>query len=138
MRDRAEQLLENASPEERARLQDLAKRLAESNRAATGATPAPWRGPTQTFDARPDPNATPIDDRRPAERTIAEWLSEPKPGGTAPAGPIPQEPIRRASESANQAIEQQTIPPQYSDLVRRVFKRYAQSAQGGGSPEPKK
>ncbi|MBL8887507.1 MAG: hypothetical protein JNK16_12685 [Phycisphaerales bacterium] len=129
MRDRAEQMLENASPEERARLQELAKRLADSNRAAPRNTPAPWRGPTQTFDARPDPNSTPLDDRRPAERTIAEWLSEPKPGGTAPAGAVPQEPIRRASESANQAIEQQSIPPQYSDLVRRVFKRYAESAQ---------
>lgn len=136
LRDRAEQMLEKASPEERARLQELARRLAENDRANPGGAPAPWRGPTQTFDARPptpDPNSKPIDDSRPSERTIAEWLSEPKPGGTAPAGAIPQEPIRRATESARQAIEQQTIPPQYSDLVRRVFKRYSESAQDSGA-----
>lgn len=135
MRDRAEQMLENASPEERARLQDLAKRLASSENRNPQSAPQPWRGPTQTFDARPDPASAPLDATRPAERTIAEWLSEPRPGGTAPAGEIPQEPIRRATESARQAIEQQSIPPQHSDLVQRVFKRYAQSAQGSGAPK---
>lgn len=125
-------MLENASPEERARLQELARRLADSDRPNPAGSPAPWRGPTQTFDARPDLETKPLDDR-PAERTIAEWLSEPKPGGTAPAGAVPVDQFQRARESANQAIEQQSIAPHHADLVRRVFKRYAESAQ---APQP--
>lgn len=142
MRDRAEELLRNASPEERAKLEELAKKLAQDQ--SRSRAPEPWRGPTQTFDARPrdrasDPGAAP-----PTQRTIAEWLSAPKPGGTGTSGPI-TEPVRRAQESANDAIERQEIPPQYADLVKRVFRRYTDSAArpeappaSNPSPEPRR
>lgn len=132
MKDRAEELLRNASPEERAKLEELAKRLQQSQRPVEE-----WRGPTQTFDTRPrdlspSERATP-----PTQRTIAEWLSAPKPGGTSTSGAI-AEPIRRAQESANNAIERQEISPQHADLVRRVFRRYndAAAAQPPGQPTP--
>lgn len=135
MRDKAQQMLENASPEERAKLQDLARRLGNSDRPS-GAPATPWRGPTQTFDARPDESSKPIDSDKPAERTIAEWLSEPKPGGKGPGGVVPADSLKRASESAQEAIENQAIPPQHADLVRRVFKRYAETAQSPAKTVP--
>lgn len=130
MKDRAEELLRNASPEERAKLEELAKRLQQTQRPVDE-----WRGPTQTFDTRPrDP--TPSERAAPpTQRTIAEWLSAPKPGGSSASGAI-SEPIRRAQESANNAIERQEIPPQYADLVRRVFRRYNDAAQPPPQPNP--
>ncbi|HEX8877117.1 MAG TPA: hypothetical protein VF777_10240, partial [Phycisphaerales bacterium] len=87
----------------------------------------------QTFDARPrDGTSQPT--QQPTQRTIAEWLSAPKPGGTSNAGPI-SEPVRRARESASDAIERQEIPPQYADLVKRVFRRYADTA-ANPAPQP--
>lgn len=135
MKDRAEELLRNASPEERAKLEELAKKLAQSQGPNQPRGSAPWRGPTQTFDARPrDPQTTDRLDP-PTQRTIAEWLSAPKPGGTSTAGPI-SEPVRRAQESANDAIERQQIPPQYADLVKRVFRRYSDSAAKPAADNP--
>lgn len=129
LRDQAEQMLSEASPAERARLEEMARRLGSQQAEAPQ-----WRGPTQVMDLRPRESAG---GPRPAERTIAQWLSEQSapPGSGAAPRPL-SEPLRRAGESAGRAIEQQSIPPQYSDLVRRVFRRYVEDgaapASGGG------
>lgn len=132
LRDRAEQLMESASPEDRARMNELAKQLARSDSLPAKDAYPEWRGPTQVFDTRATEQPSQSPDS-PPDRTIAEWLSEPKPGGKGASGGLPAEPLRKATEGAQQAIEQQAIPPKYTDLVKRVFKRYSDSTSGGTS-----
>ncbi len=75
----------------------------------------------RTLDARRAPEG------RPRERVIAEWYSNRPPAtGEHAARATPAEEVRRAADAADRAIEQQTVPARYSDLVRRVFKRYAE------------
>lgn len=130
LRDRAEQLMESASPEDRARMSELAKQLARSDSPPAKDAYPEWRGPTQVFDTRAAEQPSQFPDS-PRDRTIAEWLSEPKPGGKGATGVLPAEPLRKATEGAQQAIEQQSIPPKHVDLIKRVFKRYSDSTSGG-------
>ncbi len=96
--------------------------------------PHPGEGSGPSIPPRDRPlnseDSTPVDARSisPEERPIAEWASQPGvPGAPATRGeyaPV----MRRAAESAHRAIEQRAVPPQYSDLVRRVFRRYVERA----------
>ena len=122
-------MMDSASPEDRERLANLGRQLAgrESASPADRAIPE-WRGPTQTFDVRDKGPASQADST--GERTIAQWLTQPQPGGTAKPAALPPETLRRASQSAQEAIEQQSIPPRHADLVKRVFRRYTQEHDG--------
>ena len=67
------------------------------------------------------------------DQVIAEWDATPKPGvvgKSGSAGVGVGEGVRRAAEGAERAIEQQSVPPQYSDLVRRVFRKYVKRTEG--------
>jgi hypothetical protein len=44
--------------------------------------------------------------------------------------------VSDAAKGAEQAIEQQNVPGQYSDLVRRVFRRYVERVQPGAPTKP--
>lgn len=70
-------------------------------------------------------DAARVDPSRPGEgeRPIAELAKDESPDGSEP-GPSLAPALRRAAQSAERSIEQRTVPSQYSDLVRRVFKRY--------------
>lgn len=70
--------------------------------------------------------ATRIDPSRPGEneRPIAELAKDESPDGGGVSSPSLAPALRRAAQSAERSIEQRTVPSQYSDLVRRVFKRY--------------
>jgi len=74
------------------------------------------------------------------DRVIAQWDAPPKPGETAtssgPGGSM-NEGLKQAAQSAERAIEQRSVPPQYNDLVRRVFRRYVErSASPAAQPKP--
>jgi hypothetical protein len=95
------------------------------------------RGPQQA-----PTNADPVDIRpRPdpaqGERVIADYFN-PRQGprtGTATSSTL-QEGVREAASGVERAIEQQAVPNQYSDLVRRVFRRYVDRVQPGAAPPP--
>jgi hypothetical protein len=81
--------------------------------------------PVEGIDARR------LQERDPGSRTVAEWDSPPRPGevaGNAPRGPAMAEGLNEAARGAQRAIETQQVPAQYTDLVRRVFRRYVERA----------
>jgi hypothetical protein len=86
-----------------------------------GTPSSPRASSDRTVDARST--------ARPAhERVIAEWTTSAPRDLSGRSTIAPSEQVRQAAEAADRAIEQQTIPPRYSDLVRRVFKRYSEQA----------
>ncbi len=157
LRERAERLMKNASPQEREQLERLAREfqremetrggsggeapppgegtpLAQDPRAGRGPMSAPRRptGPsaTQTVDAR---STEAGQDRRGerGQRVIAEWLGEGSRGrGQSEAF---DGAVREAADGVERAIEQQSVPPGYQDLVRRVFQRYTEAARSGAA-----
>ncbi|NRA58705.1 MAG: hypothetical protein HRU13_11390, partial [Phycisphaerales bacterium] len=75
-----------------------------------------------------------------AMRTVAEWFGEGRetPGqGPAAIG----DDVREAARGAQEAIERERVPRRRSELIRRVFERYAErlgqqrqgSSASGGS-----
>jgi hypothetical protein len=89
----------------------------------TGAAAAPTQ--TEPVDARGQPRTDP------SEHVIADYFNN-KPGPrTGAPGPTLQQGVSDAAKGAERAIEQQAVPSQYSDLVRRVFKRYVERVQPG-------
>lgn len=70
-----------------------------------------------------------------AMRTVAEWFGEGRqsPGQGAPSV---GEDVRQAVRGAQEAIERERVPRRRSDLIRRVFERYAEQLgreRSGGS-----
>jgi hypothetical protein len=75
----------------------------------------------------------------PEDRVVAQWFSDKQgergvPGETSHA--VMQQELRRAAAGAERAVEGQVIAPRYSDLVRRVFRRYAQRVESPRPPDP--
>jgi hypothetical protein len=142
MRQMARKMLEDATPQQRQEIERLAQQIARSGKGGGGpgnqrsplaqqSPTAPREGPTAPVDARRGP-ANPGD--RPPERIISEWYSDkPVDRSTGTAAPSPAQAMQSAAAGAERAIEQQTVPPRYSDLVRRVFRRYTEEA-GGTKP----
>jgi hypothetical protein len=64
---------------------------------------------------------------REGERPIGSWLSDEREG--VPGGARAVEGLRSAEAGAERAIEQQAVPAEYADLVRRVFRRYVKRAE---------
>ncbi|MCA9288663.1 MAG: hypothetical protein KDA05_08765, partial [Phycisphaerales bacterium] len=122
LRDAADRLLDRTTPEQRERLSRLQRELAERQRAAQR---PPSTEPTrfESVDAsRPDDSAR--------EQIISEWLGEP---GEMTADPAARQEalgarVREAAAGAERAVEAQEVPSRYSDLIRRVFRRYAERA----------
>jgi len=134
LRAQAERLLADASPEDRERLERLARDAAGPRGPIVPPTDRTPLGdvPTTPVDARPsDPAASPKD------RVIAEWLSDRAPDR---GGPVTREAVaegvRDAARGAERAIEQQAVPQRYGDLVRRVFRRYVDRAAPAGPVTP--
>jgi hypothetical protein len=135
-REMARKLSERMTPEQRDELQRLAREMQNplpGEGGGPGSKPARPRMASRPADPRAAATE-PVDARRapqekPSERVIAEWYSD-KPiqrDGTAPA-PTPAEAMREAAASADRAVEKQEVPARYSDMVRRVFKRYSDQA----------
>jgi hypothetical protein len=75
----------------------------------------------------------------PAARVLSQWDAAPRPdGASGGVGPSLAGGLTQAARGAQNAIEQQQVPAQYSDLVRRVFKKYVDRAaaqQSGSKPD---
>lgn len=147
LRRQAEKLLDGLSPEQRKEAARELQRIAQSMDPSSPGEAMPKgegsggggglgpmaspRGRANTPSGRPF-DTEPIDLRRPADpsqppsRVIAEWDAPPTgEGAPAPTGATGlSDGLRSAAQGAERAIEQQAVPPQYSDLVRRVFRRY--------------
>jgi hypothetical protein len=137
LREQAERLLRQMSPRDRERLEELARRWGGdpsapgSDRSDQPAVPE-WAGPTEVVDARP--RAEPA--RGVREAVISEWLT---PAVRDPDAIVQRqvaaERFREAARGAERAVEQQAVPLQHRDLVRRVFNRYTERASA--IPEPR-
>lgn len=157
IQDMAERMLRDMSPEEREELRRMAEQMQRQGtpqmppprqvtrpdgqedplglgHGGPGREPqspmaqqptTPHLGDVDPVDARPPEQRPSTPQQR--ERVLAEWFGE----GISPSdeGRIPFEAIRQAAQSAERAVEQQAVPPRYSDLVRRVFRRYAQQGE---------
>ena len=102
---------------------------AQASRNPRGPQQAPTNADPVDIRPRPDPAA--------GERVIADYFNPrqgPRPG-TAASSTL-QEGVREAASGVERAIEQQAVPNQYSDLVRRVFRRYVDRVQPGAAPPP--
>lgn len=135
LRERAKQLLENASPEDRQAIERWARDQAKENPArpdAGAVAPRPWDGQTELVDARERPGHAPGERAPdPSEKVIAEWFSNQGVDRTgAAASPAMAEQFQQASEGAEKAIEQQSVPRRHSELIRRIFRRYTDRAEG--------
>jgi hypothetical protein len=130
LRQAARELIDNASPEQR---EELARRWGGSTKGAREsvppAQPRAWTGATTPVDVRRGPGR----DSQPREDVIAEWYSRDR-GTGASAQPRMDQVLRQAARSAEEAIEQQVVPTRYTDLVRRVFKRYEERAEPPAHP----
>lgn len=166
MRERAEELLNRATPEERRRLEELAKQLGDDpadgsrnpaprddqrradgdrgektmgagpggteradHRRGDAATAQPWAS-EETVDARGKPSVEELAGA--PQREAARWSGDaPKRGEVMGAASSPER-ARQAARGFERAIEQQTVPGPFTDIVRRVQKRYAQ--RGAAAP----
>ena len=135
LREQAQRLMENASPEDRRRLGELARRLGgqpgwgRQGPRLEGMPEAtePWGEPGAVMDARSGAAAP--------DRTIGEL----EPSGPAPLGAAPEslvQGVRDAAAGAERAIEQQAVPQRHADLVKRVFGNYARRLGEPASPKP--
>lgn len=132
----AEQLRKNSTPEEREQLRKMAEEWARDSRDQRGGGPGfgpraatppaaptdPAQSQTEPVDIRRGPEAG----DRPPERVLSELYSDKPADRTGAAAPNPGQALRSAAQGAERAIEGQTIPPRYRDLVRNVFRRYAE------------
>jgi hypothetical protein len=144
----AEEFMKNATPDDMKKLSDLARSLgldragSRTNGDRPGGGPGRDRGSpralgdsgTETVDMR---DRTGGEAASPNDRVISDWFDPTgKPGdrssheGTSSGVEV----VRRAAQGAERSIEQQVVPPQQGEYVRRVFRRYLQRAQGGAAP----
>lgn len=130
------ELMPGQRPDGRAVAEGGARPMRGGSDAGRGTGPVAEPRP---FTPRRDLGSVPVDgidarrmqDRDPGSRTVAEWDSPPRPGdlgGNAPRGPVMAEGLNEAARGAQRAIETQQVPAQYTDLVRRVFRRYVERA----------
>lgn len=87
----------------------------------SGAPPSatnPWQ--QEIVDARPEEPG-----EADAMQTVAEWFGEGRDTPGRPVEGIARD-VRRAARGAQDAIEQERVPRRRSELIRRVFRRYAE------------
>jgi hypothetical protein len=154
MRERAKKLLEQATPEQRRQLEQLAREFAENSPQDAGergggagdsADSMPFgnvgnagRGgatPTRaTREATAPTQTVPVDARASTregrQRTISEIMNnDPSPRSATGQSATLDEAMRNAVEGAQSGIENRSVPNDRTELVRRVFQRYQQRAQ---------
>lgn len=162
MREQAQKMLRDASPEERQQIEQLARTLAKEMKdrgerhgemppglggtppdgagdgREAGNGPGAGRGPRPVRES-PEARPVPVDARKGVEsgdRVISEVFGPGSRGvgEGAGAGGV----LREAARGAENAIEQQGVPREYADLVRRVFRKYLErtDAPAGGGRTP--
>jgi hypothetical protein len=116
LREQAERVMQDLSPDEREELRRIAEQIARER----GPGVEDFSGArTREMDARRtgDPESD-------AGRVIAEWLTEGRPEGDASRGAVDtKRRLAEAAQGAQRAIEEQQAPSRYSDIIRRYFQR---------------
>lgn len=128
LREQAERMLQDLSPEEREEVRRLAEQIARERGAPIEDLS---NASTRDVDAR-----RPREEREDAGRVIAEWLSDGKPGASDARGTVDaQRRIAEAAQGAQRAIEEQQTPARYSEFIRRYFQRLPNAVERS-SPSP--
>jgi hypothetical protein len=146
LRERAQEMLEQMSPEERKEMLDRwaqAQRDRQDRARRADGSPTdsqlPSEAATDPFTNPTNPPADRVDMSRPGkeatDRVIARWLGEGEGDPDPAAKRAFSSAVRRSRDSAEQAFEQQRIPRRHQDLIRRVFDRFAARAQEQASPQ---
>lgn len=153
LEEQARKMLEQSSPEQRKVLEKLARELAQG-RPGDGAPP-PGTGdggrgplgpslPVRDRTAVPsDAMQVPVDARHSdadgSQRVISDIMNDaPTPAGAPTSTAAMERAFQQAAAGAESGIENQSVPADRSDLVRRVFRRYqdrVKQAEQGGSPK---
>lgn len=137
MREQARKILENMDPAQRRELQRQLAGAGKGEGEGNGpgdqppmlkdpaAKPPEWSGASKIVDFRTKPGNAAAPGK---ERVISDWQKEMPDGrrDASQAASAMEEDIRQARESAERAIEQQSVPAQHRDLVRRVFEKFNQ------------
>jgi hypothetical protein len=139
-RELSEKMLQPDTPQQREEIRRLAQDIGGARGAGRDERQTPLVGKPRPEQS--NPLTTPVDARQPAapgrqphETTVAEWYSN-KPVQRDGTSTAPPDALRQAAQSAERAVEQQTIPSRYSDLVRGVFRRYSEQ-ESAGRPAPR-
>lgn len=142
-RDAARRMAEQATPEQQEQLRKFMEGLNKNKKPGAGAGDQRAESRPNTPTSPRDTATQPVDARshkpapQPNERVLAEYYSDrpyDRKPGEAVAGPISEE-FKKAADAIERGSEQQPVPPKYSELVKRVFKRYAEQT---APPEPPK
>lgn len=141
LREQARKLLENASPEDLRKLNELARQNNHGDEPGTGpgvhvprdGAPA-WNGRDELIDARGETQAG-ADGQG---RVISQWPASAGRSPSGESGQVSGQAVRQAAAGAQRAVEQQAVPPQYGPFVKRVFKRFTDRAgpEKPGAPSP--
>lgn len=137
MREQARKILENMDPAQRKELQRQLAGAGKGEGEGNGPGDQPpmpkdpaaksseWSGASKIVDFRTKPGDAAAPGK---ERVISDWQKDMPDGqrDASAAGSAMEEDIRQAKESAERAIEQQSVPAQHRDLVRRVFEKFNQ------------
>lgn len=128
LREQAERMMQDLSPDEREQMRRLAERIAREQ----GAPSEDFTGAqTRDVDAR-RPTGAPED----SGRVIAEWLSDGKPDANDARGTVDaRRRLTEAAAGAQRAIEEQQTPARHSEFIRRYFERLPKAVERG-APAP--
>ncbi len=148
LREKAREMLDKATPEERKKLLDMAQQFAKDNQRNTppGSRPPTQQGtppdqpgtdgprgnsdvPPSSLESKPAQDT--LDLRKNAsknasrdDRVIAEWLGQRDKGApgidTDPADAARV--LQRAAESAQRAVDDRLVPSRYDRLIERVYR----------------
>jgi len=116
IREAAQRLMDQMTPEEREELERWAQELARERARSDGGPAA-----TEPVDARRAPP-------EPARESVVGrfYGNEGIDRSGQVAGPPTPQAVEQAARSAERAIEQQNVPRSRSELIRRVFRRYSE------------
>lgn len=133
LREAAQELLNQASPEDLERLRGLAGRF---GREPLFDEPQPtdgWNPQTEFFDAR----GKGADEQTPSRIVGAAEGTGAVPGRSIAGASRAEvaERVREAAAGAERAIEGQSIPPRMRNYVRNVYRRFEESAERPRVPE---
>lgn len=125
LREQAERMMRDLSPEEREQMRRLAEQIARER----GAAPDDFSGAqTRDVDAR-----RPTGAQEDSGRVIAEWLSDGKPGANDARGTVDaRRRLTEAAAGAQRAIEEQQTPARHSEFIRRYFQRLPKAVERAG------
>jgi hypothetical protein len=141
LRDQAQRMLEQASPEQREQMRRWAQKQQEESGSGAGAGMGIDNSPTAAGSSGGF-STEDVDARRPVEpggreRVAGEWTDpnqQAQRGGPASTRAM-ADTLREAQQSAEQAIEDQVVPTRYRN-VREYFRKALERAEREAKQAP--